>query len=64
MNLNSDAKIRRFWSESKKSARFFADLLRQGRQIATKWGDGVGTCRDSIKNLPLVLHFRLFCLLL
>ena len=30
MNLNSDAKVRGFWVDSKNLARFLSELLRQG----------------------------------
>ena len=36
MNLNSVAKIRGFWADSKKLARFLLKLLRQGDEIATE----------------------------
>ena len=36
MNLNSGAKIRRFWTESKLMAGFCLRLLRQEGQFATK----------------------------
>ena len=32
----TDAKIRGFWADSKKLARFLSKLLRQGDEIATK----------------------------
>ena len=36
MNLNSDAKVRGFWADSKKIARFLSKLLRQEDEIATE----------------------------
>ena len=35
-DLNSDAKVRGFWADSKKMARFLSELLRQGNEIATE----------------------------
>ena len=32
------AKVRGFWADSKKLARFLSELLRQGERIATEWG--------------------------
>ena len=32
----TDAKIRGFWADSKKLARFLSKLLRQGEEIVTK----------------------------
>ena len=32
----TDAKVRGFWADSKKMARFLSELLRQGNEIATK----------------------------
>ena len=34
----TDAKVRGFWADSKKLARFLSELLRQGERIATEWG--------------------------
>ena len=32
----TDAKVRGFWADSKKIARFLSELLRQGKEIATE----------------------------
>ena len=32
----TDAKVRGFWADSKKLARFLSELLRQGERIATE----------------------------
>ncbi len=34
----TDAKVRGFWADSKKLARFLSKLLRQDIGFATKWG--------------------------
>ena len=48
MNLNSGAKIRRFWTESKLMAGFCLRLLRQEGHFATK---GCRNVRSVVKNL-------------
>ena len=48
MIQTTDAKVRGFWADSKKLARFLSELLRQGEEIATEWGCGVRVCRVHI----------------
>ncbi len=47
MNLNSDAKVRRFKTHSKFFHIFFAELLRQGCREATKLGRRHKSCREA-----------------
>ena len=39
------AKVRGFWADSKKLARFLSELLRQEEEIATEWGEEAWFCR-------------------
>ena len=47
MNLKSDAKLRRFPPQNKKSQSFFIELLRQWKGFATHHGGGLAECRKS-----------------
>ena len=44
----TDAKVRRFWADSKKLSRFLSELLRQGERIATEWGNRGRVCRKYV----------------
>ena len=48
----TDAKVRGFWADSKKLARFLSKLLRQGNEIATEYGEEVELCRKGHKKKP------------
>ena len=47
----TDAKVRRFWADSKKLARFLSKLLRQRKEIATEQGKRVRMCRKGHKKM-------------
>ena len=42
------AKVRGFWADSKKLARFLSELLRQGGRIATEYGNRGWSCRKIV----------------
>jgi len=45
--LIDDAKVRRFWPDSKEMSGFFSDLLRQGGNETTKGGLRAKSCREQ-----------------
>jgi len=45
--LIDDAKVRRFWPDSKEMSGFFSDLLRQGGNETTKGGLRAKSCRED-----------------
>ena len=48
----TDAKVRGFWADSKKMARFLSELLRQWEDIVTEWRKWVRFCRrEEISRL-------------
>ena len=46
-NQITDAKVRGFWADSKKLARFLSKLLRQGKGFATEQGKRARECRKG-----------------
>ena len=51
MNLLSDAKVRRFLPQTKKSCKFFIDLLRRSGGYATESSHKTFSCRKMQSNL-------------
>ena len=56
MNQKADAKIWRFWADSKKIATFFLYLLRPNGGTATRWTYSLNLCRK--RNRKRVEHLK------
>ena len=64
----TDAKVRGFWADSKKMARFLSELLRQGDEIATELGKRGKVCRKrhkkrGVQSLQTSLSQQIYVLL-